>query len=153
MSSEGWGDISPQKFFLGWAVHCPHKPPFSWFAWVQAVTPASCQGLIIVPSLSHLLLFVFWQRTLLPKYKSGNAFKCLSSNSLIWALVLFIEIYLFLIWWAQRLLILYCSLDRGIESLKFWPRNSWADNLFITLSSVFQCFSKALQFCQCWWSI
>ena len=46
-------DISSRSFILGRAFHCPHKPPFSWFArviaWAHAITPLppplSCQGL------------------------------------------------------------------------------------------------------------
>ena len=44
------GNISPHSFTLGWAFHCPSKPPFSWLTWVKAQTQAraivhmSCQS-------------------------------------------------------------------------------------------------------------
>ena len=43
------GDISPHSFILWQTYHRPHKPPFSWFAWVIAwawgIACASCQDL------------------------------------------------------------------------------------------------------------
>ena len=98
---------------------------------------------MMVPSLSHLLFLAFWHRTLSPRLRSGNVFGCLSYNSLLWVLVLFIEISLFLIWWAQWLLILYHSLESDIESLKSWLSANWAGDLFIPLIGVFQCWSNA----------